>query len=312
MNAQEIHHLFYSADFITSGIRKRLNLSPLKATILWFLLYNTILLIAAIQANILFSQDNRIGLLNDWGWWVIQFIFNTMFYTFLWIPDGITKTILGLKNNKVIRLSTLNKGENEEEALDNYLQKFFRSYSNRFSYVISFLLTIILSISIIQSQREFVLWLTANSFIFWFVMFLYAQVIFLGATNFIRTTIAIVWFNRLVRDFDVDIKFLHPDHAGGFAPLSGFSITIVYAVIITAIAHVLGDVSEAAIKSISYLDVLRQSYVLVDYFFYITFASLAFFTPLYIAHTRMKKAKNDLITVISDQFNVELACIQPL
>ena len=26
----------------------------------------------------------------------------------------------------------------------------------------------------------------------------------------------------------------------------------------------------------------------------------------------MKKAKNDLITVISDQFNVELACIQPL
>lgn len=311
MNAQDMKRLFYRADYITFVIRNRLKLNPFIATILWCALNNTILLIATIQANIVFSKGTRIGLLNDWGWWIITVIFNTMFYIFLWIPDGVSKTILGLQNNKVIKLSTVEKEGDEEETLDKFLQKFLRSYSNRLLYIISLVPTILLVISIIHSQRELILWLTANNFIFWFVMFLYAQLIFLGTMNFIRIVVVIFWFTRLLRDFDVNIQFLHPDHAGGLSPLSDFSITITYAVIVTAIAHVLGDISEATVKSTTYFNVVKQSYVLVDYLFYCIFASFAFFAPLYIAHTKMKKAKNELITMISDQFNAELACIQP-
>jgi len=274
--------------------------------------FNTILIIATILDDIAFSKGNRIGLFNDWGWWVISIIFTTMFFTFLWIPDGVTKTILGLKNNGVIILSSLGKGGDEEIALDEFLHNFFRSYANRYTYVLPAILTSLILISIIESQREFITWQTVNGFNFWFVMFLYTLFSFFGLLSFIRTIIAVVWFNRLFRDLDVEVKFLHPDNAGGFAPLSGFSVTIVYVIIITAIAHVLGDVSEAAIKSITYLDVVKQSYVLVDYLMYCAFATLAFFTPLYLAHTRMKKAKHEVIAIISDQFNAELAYIRSI
>jgi hypothetical protein len=253
MNEPESIDAFYKADWITFGIRKRLHLSPLAATILWYLLYNTILLIAAIYGDIVFSRGNRIGLLNDWGWWIITIGWSAGTYLYLWLPDGIKTTILSLIQNKVIGHSSLHAGRDEKEVMDSYIQDFYRSYSSRLWHIIALVITIPIMPSVVQSQREFVMWHTANAFSFWTVMLLYMLIFFIAIMIILRTIIVTIWFNKLFRDFDVDVKPLHPDQAGGLASLSRFGITIVYTVVIIVIALAMGDISEALIKSTSYI-----------------------------------------------------------
>ncbi len=313
MNVPESISLFYKADWITFGIRKRLNLSPMTATILWYLLFNGILLIIAIRDGIVFSIGSRVGLLNDFGWWVITTLgFNATIYTFLWLPDGVTKTISGLVQNKVIGLPSSHKGQDRKETLDVYIQKFFRSYSNRLWYIIPSVIAIPLLDSLVQSHQKFIIWETASNFSFGFTIFLYMFFFFLFVMLLIRVIIVMVWLNKLFKDFDVDVRVLHPDKAGGLAPLSRFGMAIVYMIVIIAISNVFGDISEATITSKAYIDVVRQPFVFSIYIAYSVFASLAFFAPLSLAHTSMKKAKNNFITEISDQFEIELANIQTL
>jgi len=313
MNVPESIYLFYKADFITFGIRKRFKLGPMTATILWYLFFNGILLITAIHDNIVFSTGNRVGLLNDFGWWIIStFGFNATFYTFLWLPDGVTKTISGLEQNKVIGLPSSRKDQDEKETLDIYIQKFFRNYSNRLWYIIPSVIAIPLLFFLVRSHREFVIWETASNFSFWFTISLYVLFFFLFMTLLIRVVVVMVWFNKLFRDFEIDVRVLHPDNAGGLAPLSSFGMALVYMIVIVAISNVFGDISEAAITSKAYIDVVRQPFVISIYIAYSIFASLAFFAPLSVAHASMKKAKNEFIMELSDQFEIELARIQTL
>ena len=313
MNVPESIDLFYRTDFITFGIRKHFGLSPMTATVLWYLFFNAVLLITAIHDNIVFSTGNRVGLLNDFGWWVISALgFNATFYTFLWLPDGIKKTISGLVQNKVIGLPSSHKDQDGKETLDIYIQMFFRSYSNRLWYIIPSVIAIPLVDSLIQSHQNFVIWETASNFSFGFTIFLYVFFFFLFVTLLTRVIIVMVWLNKLFKDFNVDVRVLHPDKAGGLAPLSSFGMAIVYMIVIIAISNVFGDISEATITSKAYIDVVKQPFVFSIYIAYCVFASLAFFTPLSVAHTSMKKAKNHFITEISDQFEVELANIQTL
>jgi len=313
MNVPESIYLFYKADFITFGIRKRFKLNPMTATVLWYLFFNGVLLITAIHDNIVFSTSSRIGLLNDFGWWIITTLgFNATFYTFLWLPDGVAKTISGLVQNKVIGLPSSHKDQDGKETLDIYIQKFFRSYSNRLWYIIPSVIAIPLLDSLVQSHRKFLIWETASNFSFGFTIFLYMFFFFLFVTLLTRVIIVIVWLNKLFKDFDVDVRVLHPDNAGGLAPLSRFGMAIVYMIVIIAISNVFGDISEAVITSKAYIDVVRQPFVFSTYIAYSVFASLAFFAPLSLAHTSMKKAKNHFITEISDQFEIELANVQTL
>jgi hypothetical protein len=313
MNIPESIYLFYKADWITFGIRKRLNLSPMIATILWYLLFNGILLIIAIRDGIVFSIGSRVGLLNDFGWWIITTLgFNATIYTFLWLPDGVTKTISGLIRNKVIGFSSSHKNQEEKETLDIYIQRFFRSYSNRLWYLIPSVIAIPLLNSLIQSHKHFLIWETASNLSLGFTIFLYMLFFFLFVILLTRVIIVMVWLNKLFKDFDVDVRVLHPDKAGGLAPLSRFGMAIVYMIVIIAISNVFGDISEATITSKAYIDVVRQPFVFSVYIAYCVFSSLAFFTPLFVAHTSMKKAKNNFITEISDQFEIELANIQTL
>ena len=313
MNLPESIYTFYKADFITFGIRKHFKLSPMTATVLWYLFFNGVLLITAMRDNIVFSTEDLVGLLNDFGWWIISTLgFNATLYICLWLPDGVAKTISGLVHNKVISLPPSSKGQDEKETLDVFIQNFYRSYSNRFWSVIPFLLAVPLLGSLIQSHQEFIIWETASAFSFGFTIFLYMLFFFLFVTLLIRVVIVMVWLNKLFKDFDTDVRVLHPDNAGGLAPLSRFGMAIVYMIVIISISNVFGDISEAIITSKSYIDVVRQPFVFSVYIAYCVFASLAFFAPLSVAHTSMKKAKNRFVTEISDQYEIELENIQTL
>ncbi|MGC1376843.1 MAG: hypothetical protein WA821_11490 [Anaerolineales bacterium] len=313
MDVPESIQLFYQADWITFGIRKRLNLSPLKATILLCLLCNTVLLIAAIHDNIVFSNDGRLGFLNDYSWWISTFLgYSVVAYTFLWLPGGITETISGLIKNKVIKIPASHK--DGREALDIYIRKFFKSYSNPLWYIIFSVMVIPLLIGLATEQKEsYMSWITASNFIFGFELFIFVLHFFFFIILLIRTVVAINWLNRLFKDFDVDVRVLHPDSAGGLAPISRFSTVIVYTIAAAAIANVSGDILDAAHLGKAYIDCLvTQPFSLFFFISYCIFAPIVFFAPLTVAHTAMKRAKDEFITKLSDQYEIEISHINTL
>ena len=312
MDVPESLQSFYKADLITFGLRKRLKISPVFATLLSYLFFNTILLIAAIHDNIVFTTGNRLGFLNDFGWWLtITLGFNVILYTLLWLPGGIAEIILQLVQNKTIRLAS---SQSDEKAnLDIYIQKFVKSFSNPLWHILSAAIAIPYTlILMLPDQRKLIIWQTANEFSFWFVIFFWTLYIFLVWLVIFRVAVAITWFNKLFRDFDVDVKVLHPDNAGGLAPLGRFSLALVYVIAIVVISNIVGDLSEALITSKAFIDVITRPYSLAFYVLYAIISPLLFFAPLLVAHHAMRKAKNEFIAKISDQFDVEMARIETL
>lgn len=262
--------LFYEADILTSLLRKRLKLSPPLATLFFFCLINIPLVIIAVFRHTLFTSQGRTGLFNDFGWWELSIIaFNATFYVFLWLPDGISETITGLIRNKTIIA--------KDESLDKYIQEFYRVYARKRWMLIPLLTAVpYVLLMYIPAQSNFQTWQTENGFSFWFVIVIWLLMFFAGITLLTRGIIVIYWLNKLFKQFDVDVRVLHPDNAGGLAPLGKFSAAIGYVIAIYAISGVVGSISESIITSQSYLEVIKQPFVLLAYLFYCVMAPVVF------------------------------------
>jgi hypothetical protein len=295
--------LFYEADILTFMLRKRFKFGPLPATALFFFLINIPLIVVAMIQQTLFTSHGRLGLFHDFGWWELSIIaFNATFYVFLWLPDGITETITGLIRNKTLIF--------KENGLDNYIQDFYRIYSGKLWSLIPLCTAIpYVLFMYVPAQRNFQTWQTENDFSFWFVIFIWSLMFFMGITLLTRGVIVIYWLNKLFKQYDIDVRVLHPDNAGGLAPLGKFSAAIGYVIAIYAISGVIGSISESIITSQSYFEVIKQPFVLLAYLFYCVMAPVVFFAPLSVAHLAMKRAKDDFITQVSDQFEIEMSKI---
>ncbi len=298
--------LFYEADIVTSILRRRLKLDPLLATILFFCLVNIPLVMIAIFRHTLFTSQARLGLLNDFGWWELSIIaFSATFYVFLWLPDGISETITGLIRNKTIIV--------KNAGIDNYIREFYRAYARKVWLLIPLSTAVPYVVFMyVPAQRNFQTWQTENAFSFWFVILAWLLMFFMGITLLTRGVVVIYWLNKLFQQYDVDVRVLHPDNAGGLAPLGRFSAAIGYVIAIYAISGVVGSVSESIITSQSYLEVVKQPFVLLAYLFYCVMAPVVFFAPLGVAHSAMKRAKDEFMTQVSDQFEVEMSKIKLL
>lgn len=310
MDVTESLQSFHKANLITFGLRKRWKISPMITTVLIYLFFNTVLLIAAIRDNIVFTTGTRLGFLSDFGWWVtITLGFNVILYTLLWLPGGIAEIILTLVQNKTIRSPS--SQSDEERTLDAYIRRFVKSFSNPFWHILAAVIASTYTlIFMLPDQRKLIIWQTANEFSFWFVIFFWALYVFSVSLVVFRAAVTIVWFNRLFRNFDVDVKVLHPDNAGGLGPLGRFSMALVVVIAVVVTSSVVGDLSEALITGKAFIDIITRPYSLAIYVVYTIGSPLLFFAPLSVAHNAMRKAKEEFIAKISNQFDVELARIE--
>lgn len=293
---------FVAGDPLTHLFRKRLKLGPGLATLIIVLVLNIPILIAAIINNAWNSTPTRVGILRDYSWWIsnITSVPATIFF-FFWLPDSIYEVINGLQKNKIISQT---KSIGESSGLEKFLTQFWKSYSNIAWLLISFVLVamymVLFSLPIQQAYKN---WQTSGTFIFWYTVFYWLFVFVIGSLFITRGIISILWFNHLFKSFDINIRILHPDGAGGLSPLGKFSVKIGYLLGIYGIASVAATFSESYVLTTRFSGLIFSPALLPLLITYLVMAPIAFFAPIGAARAAMKKAKNNLLLEISDQLD---------
>ena len=173
----------------------------------------------------LFTKGARIGLLQDFGWWAYQFLqYPATFYVFMWLPEGVNNAFKGLLKNKVITLDLSNQSELRWKA---FIHRFYKSYSNWIWIVIVIDLNRYFSRSVVDTSTAYInTWQRTSTFSFWYTIFVWTVIFLVGLLTVVRGIITIVWLNRLFHEFNIVVKILHPDGAGGLSPLGKFSVNI--------------------------------------------------------------------------------------
>lgn len=308
----KIRLLFYKSDPLTNLVRKILGLSPGNAAITISLILNVPIIALSFIYDI-WTIKNNVGLSNDYGWWVYQIIgVPATLYFFFWMPDGIYDVFNGLRNNKVIINENLRT--RSEKKYYEFINEYSQILSSKFWVLIAFcIVTLLMIFAVIPEQKKFVGWLTVNNVVFIYHAFFWYIIFLIGSLMLIKILVTLYWFNLLFKNFEVDVRVLHPDKSGGLSPLSNFSLKIGYMIGIFGLTTITTIWSQSSYLTPGKVFSLYTSPATISLgVAYILIAPLVFFAPIGSAHSAMKKAKNDYIISISDQFKRDFTNIQLL
>ncbi len=292
---------FSGGDPFNAILIKRFGLDKFLSTAIIVLILTTPIYISAIINDVLQSTSTRIGLLDDFVWWIYQLLFiPATFLFFLWMPEGIREIITKLKENNVLT----NKGT--PKPLSEFMREFDKYFSHRiWSWIYTILAGIFVPLVAIPVHKTFQTWETSSTFIFYYTIFfwvIFTYVVLLLATRIILT---IIWFNKLFKNYRVDVRVLHPDGAGGLSPLGSFSVKVGYLIGIYGLSVVATSYYGASITETPLTDPLLGPVLILLILVYLMSSPIIFFAPIGTAHASMLLAKNELITQISDQFEIE-------
>jgi low affinity Fe/Cu permease len=228
------------------------------------------------------------------------------------MPEIVCDVLIGLKNNKVI--ITKPKSKKEDDKYNEFITRFAKTYSSPIWGAIAFAGVLLFMVfAAIPEHRLFTGWQTSNNVVFayhevfWFLIFL------VGAMAIVKTILAIYWFNKLFREFQADVRVLHPDGAGGLSPLGNFSVKIGYMIgLLGFLVTIVIWTQSTYLLSNRTFSFNANPAIISLAFAYLVLAPIVFFAPIGSAHSAMRKAKNDFIIAISDQFENDFEKLQSL
>lgn len=253
----------------------------------------------------LLDQGDRTGLLHDYAWWIYQFssVPATVLF-FLWMPEGIQNVLRGVQRNRTVLAP---EGREETEAFHEFITKFDRSYSHpRWLLICLVVLTAFMILAVVPEHKAFQGWQTSSSLLFWYHEAYWYFIFMLGMLIIVRVMLSIYWFNQLFKTFRVDVKVLHPDGAGGLAPLGAFSVKVGYLIGVYGVASLAAIWSHSAYLLRGYslgpkIEPAVASMIVV----YLVVAPIVFFAPIGSAHSAMRAAKDKFLLSVSDQFEAD-------
>ena len=306
-----IHQKFYRGDPLTYFVRSKLNLTPSKATLLIVLVLNLPVIILATIFDLWTDSNGVTGLLHDYAWWGEQFLgVSATIFFFFWLPNGIYDVINGLVSNNVIQAP--GQVDDEDDRFQDFIIRFAKNYSSWLLILLVFCsVTLLMVFAVIPEHKTFNAWLTENGVIFWYHELFWYIIFLIGGMTVVKVLMILYWFNRLFREFEADVKVLHPDKAGGLSPLGNFSVKIGYMIGIFGFTAVLVIWSHAAyMLGNDKLSFSAQPGLISLLIVYMILAPIVFFAPIGSAHSAMKKARHEFIFTISNQFENDFKKIE--
>jgi hypothetical protein len=161
-------------------------------------------------------------------------------------------------------------------------------------------------------HQRFKTWAQSSAFTFWYVEFFWFLLGFLVILGLIRYVVAIIWFNRLFNDYQVDVKILHPDGAGGLYPLGSFGVKVAYVIGAYGTAIVVNTMAQSYLLTGQYSGLSMNLPLGLIILGYVVLAPLVFFAPIGAAHSAMKNAKDEFVLQIAEQFETDLTKLRSL
>lgn len=294
---------FAGGDPLTWLVRGKLRVNILFAAI------GVVLLLALPVVAIAFANDlwagspEMNGILSDPSFWFLNLIaYPATVFFFLWMPDGVWGVLVGLHDNGAIGERTA--------GLQGFVEAFRKAYTWWLWAAISFAAVLAVTVFfLVPYLRGINLWWTSGEAIFWYSNLVYAFYYTLIGLIVLRILMAIVWFNRLFRRFDVRVKVLHPDKAGGLSPLGVFSVKIGYLTGVYGMTLVVISLSTNYLTTGRVYPNLDLPFV-VAVLLYLVLAPVAFFAPIGSAHAAMARARHDFALKLSEHFDAEFAALE--
>lgn len=305
---------FMRADPLTSLLIGRLHLRPWLVTLGVSLVLNIPILVVATISDLWFGTAGRIGLLQDYGWWVFQLssVPGSVLF-FFWMSQGIRDVLDGLQENRVIGAPIAQEVPDVGfKSFSDFERRFYRSYSHWAWLLLCGVAAVAFIVLVVPVHRTYNNWVSANVFAFWYIELFWALLCFMACLLVIRCGIVIVWLNRLFRGFDIDVRILHSDGAGGLAPLGSFSVKIGYLIGVYGLAVVAATLTQSYLVTGRFSGLTPNLPLILVFFAYLIASPIAFFAPIGSAHTAMRKAKHSFILQVSEQFEADFARMRSL
>lgn len=221
----------------------------------------------------LYALDNLcMGILAPIGAGLITNLYNKI--------SGATE-IIGIK--RIIR-------ESDAAAYGALLEKFDRKFNNY--YITAASLASAAAISAYIHFFRKTSWLGSSggltgAYDSFFVFLNFAMII-----NIVYKSCIAIWLTQKILAFDINIRPMHPDHAGGLRHIGSLSMAVNYFLILVMFFFTL----------LLIFDPFAQRFVLIYLIFYV-FTFFIFFASLYEAHKKMRRVKDDALEKLENTSN---------
>jgi hypothetical protein len=264
----------------------RLRWSPVFTALAAAGLQMTADLLMALALGTLLSTPARRGLLNDGGWWILNFVvIPIIFGYYVWLCQAPENVVRKLEESGV-----LVPGENDVRDASRLL-------ASRWPTYLSLALTVVMAILFfVMTVGTPPIWWNVSTLTSALNILLYTPAYFAAFSAIFRYGVTTRALGRLLRN--VVLNPLHPDRAGGLRPLGQYALKTTYPITLLGVAAVLFEYWMYLGGEFSTAYVTHGVVIL-----YFVLAPVVFFLPLWAAHGAMRRAKEELLLGISRQFN---------
>ena len=281
---------FYRADPVACWLIDKCQLTPITLGILSIVITSGLYLIAATVSNTLILHGKPLGLLQDWSAWVWICLLNpVIFGYYLWSFKAIYQLIEYLKGSGIVDIT-------EEE-----IKSVLLSYKKSWRQFLALGTAIAFGIWYFSVQQDVYNWTGSDGGIPALTGAIRGVTIFYAGSVLVLNLTTNVWLlHELLGNKQLKINPLHPDRCGGLSPLSQYSLNTAYLAAIFGTMITLGKyqfVSQGIAQEYWYFN--------LTILLYIPLSLLCFFGPLVAARKGMKKAKEELLSEIAKQFQID-------
>jgi len=279
---------YYLSDPVARFLLDSMKLTPVSMAL-------SLLIIIFVQVLISFSVDTtfqnsgKTVFFQDWGSWISYFVFPPILGGYyLWIVNVMDRLVQSISNNKVVQLS------------EKDISKVLTLYKNPWRVYTS-LLSGFLGGTIFYISRSMISSWTHIGVIPRLSISVGVGIGgYLGAMTVLLLIVNVFALHSLMKDKELNLIPLHPDHCGGLRSLSEYSLKTAYLIAIAGLGIGLLEyrlIIQDLLQELWYLHLAIPLYVIV--------AIISFFAPLNSTHLAMKSAKNKLLADIAEQFQVD-------
>jgi hypothetical protein len=301
-----------SSDPVLKGLSKA-QISPILVGLIYTLGFLLIRVLAAWRAGHLWTVDKVTGILQDPGLYTNLIILAIVTY-YVWMPRGIAAAFNGLHGNGVVGdpRPTSSQQNNPQQTYPAFIKETQTLFGGWWwpvvSLVIAISTTLTLNLPQYQAFRRSAAW-AADTLSLILTLLWVAVAVYCVTLLLIYSMLSIYRLNALFNSFAIRVRPLHPDRAGGLAPLGNFTLTLSYLIPFVGILLVLTPITRNYV-AMGTLQYRWSPEILVALIIYIIAAPAVFFAPLSVAHNVMNEAKNQLLLQIARRFEMEYHSVQ--
>ena len=180
--------------------------------------------------------------------------------------------------------------ESDFAAYRELLDKFDRKFNNYGITAASLILAAVISVYIFLFRKTSWLGIAGGVTGIYDAIFVFLN--FSMIITIVYKSCIAIWLIQKILAFDINIRPMHPDHAGGLRHIGSLSMAVNYFLILVMLFFSL----------LLIFDPFSQRFVLIYLFFYI-FTFFAFFASLYEAHKKMRRVKDEALEKLENTSN---------